>query len=207
MKILLADDHTIVREGIQRLLKVEYPEAEIKSIANASELLEAAWHETWDVIISDISMPPGESGLEVLPKLKKHSPSTPVIILSIYLPQQFAVNCLRAGASGYLTKDSAPVELVNAINLVITGKKYINESTATILIEEIQKKIPRKSDKGLSKRETEVFSMLVKGKTIMEIAKELSLTYETIANFRASLFREMRFKSNYDLIKYASLTN
>ena len=204
MKILLADDHAIVREGIQLLLKEDFPKAEIRSTASASELLEAACNETWDVIISDISMPPGESGLEALPKLIKHSPSTPVIILSMHNPQQFAFNCLKAGASGYLTKDSAPQELVNAINLVITGKKYLNLPVANILFEEIQNKNFLNSDKGLSKREKEIFTLLVNGISIIDIAHKFSLTYKTIASIRARIFYKLKFKNNYDLIKFAS---
>lgn len=203
MKILIADDHTIVREGIKMLLIEAYPFAEIVDVSDSVELLRRVHEAKWDVVISDISMPPGDSGLEAVKKIKHHSPSTPVIILSMHAPEQYAVRAMQSGASGYLTKGAATLELVNAVNQVLSGKKYLTPEVVSVLADAFENSNHAKNIQQLSEREAEVFKMLANGKTISEIAKELSLSTNTISTFRSRVFEKMNFHNNLELIKYA----
>lgn len=203
MRILIADDHTIVREGIKMLLIEAYPFSEIVDVSNSQDLLHLATTEKWDVIISDISMPPGDSGLEVVKKIKSHSPSIPVLMLSMHAPEQYAVRAMQSGASGYLTKSAATFELVNAVNQVLSGKKYLTPEVVNALADAFETHTGTKSLQNLSEREYEVFKMLAGGKTISEIARELSLSANTISTFRARIFEKMSFHNNLELIKYA----
>ena len=203
MRILIADDHTIVREGIKMLLIEAYPTAEIVDVSDSEELLKQVWASKWDVIISDISMPPGDSGLEAIKKIKEHTPTTPVIILSMHAPEQYAVRAIKSGASSYLTKGAATLELVNAVNHVLSGKKFLTPDVVSVLADAFENSTNRKTLEQLSEREMEVFIMLAKGKTISEIAHEISLNANTISTFRARIFEKMGFHNNLELIKYA----
>jgi DNA-binding NarL/FixJ family response regulator len=203
MRILIADDHTIVREGIKMLLTEAYPFAEIVDVSDAASLLSEVMSGKWDVIISDISMPPGDSGLDILPKIKAHSPAIPVIILSMQSPEQYAVRAMRAGAAGYLTKGAATLELVNAVNVVLSGRKYVSPEVASILADAFENTSHKKSIENLSERELEVFRLLASGKTISEISKEKGLSNNTISTFRGRIFEKMGFHSNMELIRYA----
>lgn len=203
MRILLADDHTIVREGIKMLLTEAYPSAEIIDVSDSIMLLEKFASENWDVIISDISMPPGDSGLDALQKIKSINPSIPVIILSMQAPEQYAVRAMKSGASAYLTKGAATLELVNAVNMVITGKKYVSPEVAYILADAFENNTHRKSIDQLSERELEVFKLLSSGKSISEISKELQLSGNTISTFRSRIFEKMGFHNNLELIRFA----
>ncbi len=203
MKILIADDHTIVREGIKMLLIEAYPEAQITDVSDSVTLLDLVLKEKWDVIISDISMPPGDSGLEAVKKIKQHSPATPVIILSMHAPEQYAVRAIKSGASGYLTKGAATLELVNAVNQVLAGKKYLTPEVVGILADAFENNQSNKTIKNLSEREYEVFMLLAKGKSISDIAKELVLSANTISTFRARIFEKIGFHTTLELIKYA----
>ena len=129
IRILIADDHTIVRKGLRQILAEEFTDADIQEVADADELIKKVIKEKWDVVISDLSMP-GKSGLEALQYIKQNMPSIPVLILSIHPEEQYAIRVLKAGASGYLSKDTAPDELVNAVHRVLLGKKYITISMA-----------------------------------------------------------------------------
>lgn len=124
MKILIADDHTLIREGLKKILLESLPFATIHDVGDSADLFKRAIKETWDIIISDISMP-GYSGIEILKQIKTHAPNTPVLMLSMYPPEQYAVRAIKAGASGYLTKESAPYELVTAVQQILRGRKYI----------------------------------------------------------------------------------
>lgn len=203
MKILIADDHTIVREGIKMLLIEAYPQAEIVDVSDSVELLRMVMDSKWDVIVSDISMPPGDSGLEAVKKIKLHSPLTPVLILSMHAPEQYAVKAMQSGASGYLTKGAATLELVKAVNTVLTGKKYLTPEVVNVLADTFENGGPKKTFLSLSEREAEVFTMLANGKIISEIAKELALSTNTISTFRSRIFEKLGFHNNLELIKYA----
>lgn len=202
MKILIADDHTIVREGVKMLLTEAYPLAEITDVSDSASVIEHASGMQWDVIICDISMPPGESGLEAIKKIKEHSPKTPVLILSMHAPDQYALRAIKAGAMGYLNKGVATLELVTAVNRVMSGKKYLSQDVAWILADAVEQR-HEQSVEHLSDREFEVFTLLASGKSVTDIAKQLRLSSNTVSTFRLRVFEKMGFKNNLELIKYA----
>lgn len=201
MRILLADDHTIVRDGIKMLLVEAYPFAEIVTVSNAADILIKVDTEPWDLVISDISMPPGNSGLDAIKQVKEHHPSLPVIILSMHTAEQYAVRAMQSGAAAYLTKGAATLELVKAVNRVLDGKKYLTPEVAVVLADAFEKK--HSGIEELSEREREVFLMLAKGLTISEIAQQLTRSINTISTFRSRIFEKMGFSNNMELIKYA----
>lgn len=203
MRILLADDHTLVREGIKRLLHDNYPSAEILDVSDSVDLIKKVLKEKWDVIICDISMPPGDSGLEAIKAIKEFSPKTPVLILSMHAPDQYAVRAIKAGAMGYLTKGSAANELVKAVNHVLSGKKYLNAEVADILADAFGNTSHNHLIENLTDRELEVFKLLASGKSISDIAKELVITNNTVSTFRSRVFEKMHFQNNLELIRYA----
>lgn len=203
MRILIADDHTIVREGVKMLLREAYPFADIVDAVDSRDMLANVDTGKWDVIISDISMPPGDSGLEAIRKIKEKSPATPIIILSMHSPEQYAVRSMKAGASGYLTKSAAALELVKAVNRVLSGRRYISEDVAGILADAFEKPDLERSIEHLSDRELEVFKLLAQGKSVSDIAKHLVLSANTVNTFRGRLLEKMKFQNNLELIKFA----
>jgi two-component system invasion response regulator UvrY len=203
MRILIADDHTIVREGIKLLLSEAFPVADIVDVVDSATMLKLVYRDKWDVVITDISMPPGDSGLEAVKKIKEHTPGTPVIVFSMHSPDQYAVRAMRAGAAGYLTKSVAAMELVNAVNQVKSGRRYISDDVAAVLAAAFERKDIDRSIENLSDRELEVFKLLAVGKTVSEIANELILSINTINTFRGRLLEKMNFQNNMQLIRYA----
>jgi two-component system invasion response regulator UvrY len=149
------------------------------------------------------AMYPGDSGLEAIKKIKQHTPATPVIILSMHAPEQYAVRAMQSGASSYLTKGAATLELVNAVNQVLSGRKYLTPEVVNVLADAFENSGSVKTIENLSEREAEVFKRLASGRTISEIAKELSLSTNTISTFRSRVFEKMGFHNNLELIKYA----
>jgi two-component system invasion response regulator UvrY len=148
-------------------------------------------------------MPPGDSGLEDLKKIKPQTPGVPVIMLSMHAPEQYAVRAMQSGASGYLTKGAATLELVNAVNTVLSGKKYLTPEVVNVLADAFENNNNTRNIANLSDRENEVFRLLATGKTISEIARHLSLSTNTISTFRSRIFEKMDFHNNLELIKYA----
>jgi DNA-binding NarL/FixJ family response regulator len=202
IRILIADDHTVVRKGLKQILLEEFPSAQIEEVADTESLLSKVMASEWDVVISDLSMP-GRTGLEALREIKQGYPKLPVLILSVYPEEQYALRVLKAGASGYLNKDSAPDELVNAVQRVLLGRKYITpsiaEKIATTLYQD-QDKLPHEA---LSDREFIVLKLIASGKSVSEIADMLSLSVTTISTYRARLMTKMNIKTNTELILYA----
>jgi two-component system invasion response regulator UvrY len=203
MKILIADDHTIVREGIIMLLREEYPDAEIVDVSNAAGLLDKVMGESWDIVISDISMPPGDSGLDALQKIRKKYPALPVIILSMHSADHYAVKAMRAGASAYLTKSGVSMELLTAVHAVLGGRKYITAETAEAMAAAVETGNEERTIEVLSEREKEVFLRLARGQSVSEIAEELQLSTNTVSTFRVRIFEKLGFHNNLELIKYA----
>lgn len=203
MNILIADDHTIVREGIKLLLVETYPSAFIMDVANAESVLFELDKKEWDVIICDISMPPGDSGLDALKKIRKLKPKIPVIILSMHSPSQYALRVMRAGAMGYLTKANATQDLIKAVDLVISGKKYLSPDVTNLLAESVCNREVMASVGDLSDREFEVFKLLASGKHISEIARELHLSNHVVNAQRIRIFEKLGLQNNVELIKYA----
>jgi DNA-binding NarL/FixJ family response regulator len=202
MKVLVADEHAIVRKGLKQILLDEFPTGEIVECSNAEELLQKANDGKWDVIISDISMP-GRSGLDALHQIRLLHPRLPVLILSMHPEEQYAIRALKAGASGYCSKDQAHEELVNAVKKVLTGKKYITPSLAETLATQLEEEKQPEPFNRLSDREFDVFRLLAGGKSVSEIAESLSLSATTISTYRARILGKMSFKNNADLIRYA----
>jgi DNA-binding NarL/FixJ family response regulator len=203
MKILIVDDHAVVRRGLQQIVLDEYKDLVFGEATNGQEALEIVSQQDWDVVVLDISMP-GRSGLDVLKEVKRDHPDLPVLVLSIHPEDQFAVRVLRAGASGYMTKETAPEELVTAINKVLAGGTYVSPSLAEILAQDLQRDASDISlHKKLSDREYEVMLMIASGKAVSEIADELALSVKTISTYRARILEKVHMRSNAELTRYA----
>jgi DNA-binding NarL/FixJ family response regulator len=202
LRILIADDHTVVRKGLRQILLEEFPSAEITETADAATLFMKVLREEWDVVITDISMP-DKSGLEVLQQIRRDYPRLPVLILSAHSEDQYAIRALKAGANGYLCKDSASEELVTAIRRILIGKKYITASLAEKLTFQFDLENDRPPHESLSDREFEVMKFLASGKVVSEIASQLCLSVTTISTYRARILAKMNLKTNYDLTRYA----
>jgi two-component system, NarL family, invasion response regulator UvrY len=202
IRILIADDHTVVRKGLRQILAEEFTDAYIEDVPNAEEVIKKVIKEKWDVVISDLTMP-GQSGLDVLLFIKQKYPSIPVLILSIHPEEQYAIRVLKAGASGYLSKDTAPDELVNAVKRVMQGKKYITLSIAEKIADSLDHDSDKKLHDSLSDREFNVFKMLAAGKAVGEIAESLSLSVTTVSTYRTRILSKMNMKSNANLTLYA----
>jgi two-component system, NarL family, invasion response regulator UvrY len=202
MRILIADDHAIVRRGLRDILLEEFPSATIDEVGDAEDLVKKVMKEEWSVVITDLSMP-GRSGLEALQQISQDCPKLPVLVLSIYPEDQYAIRVLKAGAAGYLSKDSAPDELVNAIHRVLLGKKYITPSVAEKLASSIYYKSDKLPHEYLADREFEVFKMLATGKSVSIIAGILHLGVTTVSTYRARILAKMNMRTNADLTQYA----
>ncbi len=202
IRILIADDHTVVRKGLKQILLEGFPTAEIEEAVDADELFKKVLKGEWDVIISDLSMP-GRSGMESLQQIKQLYPKLPVLILSVHSEDHYALRVLKAGAAGYLTKDSAPDELVKAVRRVLTGKKFITAAVAEKLASSIDQDSEKMSHEHLSDREFEVLKLLATGKSVSDIAGQLSLSVTTVSTYRARILAKMNMKTNADLILYA----
>jgi two-component system, NarL family, invasion response regulator UvrY len=202
IRILIADDHAIFREGLKHILS-ESPDVKVAAEArNGQEVLEKIWSEKYDMVLLDISMP-GMSGLEVLKQLKIERPKLPVLVLSMHPEEQYAVRVLRAGASGYLTKESAPDELITAIRKISQGRKYITASLAERLAFEMEIDSEKPLHEVLSDREYQVLRIIAAGKTIKQIAEELSLSIKTVSTYRGRIMEKMKMKTNAELMHYA----
>lgn len=202
MRFLIADDHTIVRRGLRQILLEGFPDAEIEEVPDAEELIKKTLQSDWDVIISDLSMP-GRSGLEALQQIKQIKPKVPVLILSIHPEEQYALRVLKAGAAGYLSKDLAPDELVNAVNRVLLGKKYITVTIAEKLASVLDHDSDKQPHELLSDREFSVLKLLATGKSVSEIAESMFLSVTTVSTYRARIMTKMNLKTNADLILYS----
>ena len=202
IKILIADDHAIVRQGLRQIVSADKQMKIVGEVQNGAELLQLLGKESIDVVILDISMP-GRNGVEILKDLKRDFPMLPVIVLSMYSEDQYAVRALKAGAAGYMTKETAPEELVEAIRKAFQGGKYINPHVAELLAEYIETKETDDPHKTLSDREFEVFMMLARGKTVGHISTELNLSVKTVSTYRSRILEKMRMATNADLTRYA----
>lgn len=201
MNILIADDHAIVRKGLIQILKEELTFTNVTEAGNAMEFFEKVNEKEWDIIILDISMP-GRNGLDILKQLRLSNINTPVLILSMHSEEQYGVRALKAGASGFLNKESATNELINAIRRITSGRKYVSPELAELLLND------RSMNIGdlvgiLSDRELQVFQLLAKGKTITEIGLEMQLSSNTISTYRSRILEKLNLKNNSQLIRYA----
>jgi DNA-binding NarL/FixJ family response regulator len=203
MRVLIVDDHAVVRRGLEQILVDSLKEIVVGEASNAEDAIRLVDRQEWDVVVLDISMP-GRSGLDALKEIKKIRPNLPVLILSIHPEDEFATRVLRAGASGYMTKETAPDELVNAINKVVAGGKYVSAALAEKLASDLEKDLGgAPPHKRLSDREYEVLLLIASGHTISEIAEDLSLSVKTISTYRARILEKTDLKGNADLVRYA----
>lgn len=199
-RIILADDHSFIRRGLIQILKDEYPSAEIKEVGDGESLVKEVTLHDWDLVISDLDMP-GRSGLEALKQIKLMKPHLPVLILSIYPEELYAIRVLKAGASGYLNKNSAPEELITAIQRISLGRKYITAEIAEKLLINIDSE--KKPHELLTNKEFEIFKLLALGKTITQIADSLSLASTTVSTHRSRILGKFNLATNSDLTRYA----
>jgi DNA-binding NarL/FixJ family response regulator len=202
MRILLADDHTVVRHGLKQILAEEFKRAFFGEARNAQEALELIGKEPWDIVILDITMP-GRSGLEVMREIKKLRPRLPVLVLSIHPENQFAVRVLKLGAAGYMTKESAAEELIGAVKKVLAGGRYVSTSLAEVLATNLCSNGVRSPQDLLSDREFQVLRLIASGRIVSEIACELALSVKTISTYRSRILEKMGLRNNAELMHYA----
>src|SRR5512135_1274752 len=202
LRILVADDHEVVRKGLTKVLAETLQPVKVDEARNGQEAVSKVWKSEYDLVLLDIKMP-GKSGLEVLKEIKQHRPKLPVLILSMHPEEQFAVWAIRAGASGYLTKECAGDELVLAVRKALKGEKYISASLAQILASALDSDPEKPLHEVLSDREYQVMLLIASGKTVGAIAKELCLSVKTISSYRTNILLKTRLKNNAEITHYA----
>ena len=202
VRILTVDDHPMVRRGIVDVLSAEFPDGLIGEATSAAEALASVQEQPWNLAVLDISLP-GRNGLELLKEFKSIRPKMSVLIFSSFPEEQFATRVLRAGAAGYLTKDSPPEILVQAVRRILAGGKYISSTAAELLASEAFTDLSKAPHELLSDREYEVMLRIAGGEAVGEIATELNLSVKTISTYRSRILEKMRMKNNAELSQYA----
>ncbi len=203
MKFLIADDHAIVRKGLIQLMKEEFPSVEVTEATDSEDVFQKVRNQSWDVILLDISMP-GRNGLDILKQLRADGVKTPILMLSMHPEEQYALRVLKAGANGFLNKESANTELLHAIQKILLGRKYVSAALAEKLAEGVgEKMLDKPLHELLSDREMQVLQMIASGKTVSEIADEISLSVNTISTYRARLLEKLALNNNAELTRYA----
>jgi DNA-binding NarL/FixJ family response regulator len=202
MNILVADDHAVVRQGLKQILKEAFSRAVFGEASDSAQVLERVWKEPWDIVILDLTMP-GRSGLEVLKEIKQAHPALPVLMLSMHPEDQFAVRLLKAGAAGYMTKESAPDALVGAVRKAIGGGRYISSTLADKLASFLVNDVEVAPHETLSDREFLILRLIANGKPVSVIARELSLSVKTVSTYRSRLLEKMNLSNNTELVHYA----
>jgi two-component system invasion response regulator UvrY len=200
--IIVCDDHPVVRAGLARIMTAGLEDASIREAGNAQALLDLVRDRAGDVVLLDVGLP-GRGGLEVLRQLKQERPRLPVLMLSVYPADQYAIRALRAGASGYLTKDLVADELVKAVRVVVGGHRYVTPEVAEQLADGLDRGSDRPAHDALSDREFEIMTRLAAGASVSDIAKELCLSYNTINTYRTRVLTKLGLKSTADIIGYA----
>jgi DNA-binding NarL/FixJ family response regulator len=201
IRVLVADDHAVVRHGLKQILSEEPDILEVGEAGSVAEALRMGREAEWDVVILDITMPDG-SGLDILRELKHQKPQLPVLVLSVHSEDQYALRVLRSGAAGYLTKECAPQELVQAVRRVVAGGKYVGLDLAERLAEVLAGDRDAQAHEQLSDREFQVLCLIGSGKSAGEIAQELSLSPKTVSTYRRRVLDKMHMNSNVELTRY-----
>lgn len=202
LRILIVDDHAMLRAGLKKILEDEFADATIGEAGNADEATARLAAASWDVLVLDISLP-GRSGLDLLPDVRRLHPDTKVIVLSSFGDQQFAVRSLRTGASAFLTKERAAQELIDAIRTVVAGRRFVGAELAQHLAALIASDRPKIPHETLSSREFEVFRLIASAKSVTEIGEELGLSAKTVSTYRVRILEKMAMSSNAELMQYA----
>lgn len=201
MRVLLADDHGVTRLGLKRLLTEAFGKVTFGEAGSAREALQAATRQAWDLVVLDINMP-GRSGIDVLREIKRLKPRVPVLILSMYAEEEYAVRALRHGAAGYLTKDAVPEELARAVKKALAGGRYVSATLGETLARRLGAG-GEELHEALSDRELEVLRRLGAGRTVRQIAEEMALSVKTISTYRARLLEKMKMRTTAELVRYA----
>jgi DNA-binding NarL/FixJ family response regulator len=202
IRVLVADDHAVVRRGLKEVLEESKDIQVAGEASNAREVLERVREQPWDVVVLDINMP-GRSGLELLEDLRRERPKLPVLILTVYSEEQYALRALKSGAAGYLTKETVPERLVEAVRKVVDGGRYITPTLAERLATMVRTGFEGAPHDLLSEREFIVFRMLAVGKTVTEIGETMHLSVKTVSTYRARALEKLGLKSNAELTQYA----
>jgi len=203
-RILLADDHSFIRLGLIQILTDEYPSVEIKEVADGDSLVKEVTQQDWDLVISDLDMP-GRDGLDALEQIRLIKPELPVLILSIFTEDLYAIRVFKAGAAGYMNKNAAPYELITAVKRILLGRKYITPEIAEKLL--VNQNSVSKPHELLSNREFEIFKQLASGKTTSQISESLSLAMSTVSTHRSRIMEKLNLSTNSDLTRYAIINN
>lgn len=206
MKVLIADDHQVIRSGVKIILTSEFENIELGEASNSIEVFKRLKTEKWDILILDMNMG-DRNGLEILKQLKDEDVKIKTLMFSMHPEEQFALRALRLGAFGYLTKDAADTELVNAINTISIGKKYISNKVAELLSGQLENPKNKELHQLLSNREYQTLLLFGKGKTVSEIAQELSISNSTISTYRSRILDKMAMKTTSELIYYVMQNN
>ncbi|MES1196965.1 MAG: response regulator transcription factor [Steroidobacter sp.] len=201
-KILIADDHAIVRKGFKQMLLEDRAQFEVGEARTGRETLNRLRDQKWDLLVLDINMP-DRSGIDILKQIHASYPGMRVLILSAFPERQYAVNVLRSGANGYLNKEMAPEELLTAVKTVLSGRRYVSVTLAELLVTELDNDSERPAHMQLSEREFQIFCKLARGTSVSAIGAELCLSVKTISTYRSRLMEKMGFKSNADITAYA----
>ena len=202
IKVVVVDDHAVVREGLKRIITENVGMTVTGEAADGHEAMLVIKSEPCDVVLLDITMP-NKNGLDVLKELHAESPRLPVLVLSMHGEDQYAIRVLRAGAAGYLTKDSAPAKLVQAIRKVVRGGKYVSPTLAERLVYDLGPGSDKAPHEILSDREYQVLCMISSGKTVTQIAEELALSVKTISTYRVRILEKLKMKNNAEITRYA----
>jgi two-component system invasion response regulator UvrY len=202
INVLVADDHPLIRNGLRLVLQQEIDFAQPGEAENSEEILHRLEERPWDLIVLDIGMP-GKNGLEVLQEIRRLHPTMPVLMLSMHSEELYAIRAIKAGANGYLTKNSAAGELVRAIRRILSGKKYVSAALAETLANAVESGEPRPLHETLSDREYHVMCRIATGRSVSEIAGETSLSVKTISTYRTRALEKMRMHTNAELTRYA----
>ncbi len=202
IQVLLVDDHPLLRTGLRHVLEQERDFGPVGEAGSADEALRRIDEQLWDAVILDIVMP-GRNGLEVLQEIRRKKPALPVLIFSNHAEHVFALRAIKAGANGYLTKNSGPEELLRAIRRVLAGKRYVSAALAEMLADAVEAGSERPAHEALSDREYHVVCQIASGKSVSEIAGETSLSVKTISTYRARALEKMNMRTNAELTRYA----
>ncbi len=202
MRILIVDDHALVRRGMISLLQEHFKEVVFGEAGDAREGLAAATHETWDVVVVDISMP-GRSGLELVQDIRREKSTLPILVVSSQAEDDYAIRALKSGAAGYVSKQSAPDVLVTAVQRVTSGRRFISAALAERLAGALSGDNPVNSHETLSNRELQVLQLIASGRTIKEISADLALSEKTVATYRSRISEKMGLSTNVELTRYA----
>ena len=205
MRVLIADDHAVFRRGLKETIGEAFPKVTFGEAKTAQETVECVRRQDWEIVILDISMP-GKSGLDILDDVRRLRPKLPVLFLSMHPEEQYARRALKSGAAGYLTKDSIPEELKEAVRRILTGGRYVSATLAERLAFDLRKGADTPLHELLSAREFQVLRMIASGKSVKEIANDIALSVKTVSTYRARILQKTGMKTTAELIRYALQT-